>query len=134
MNRQSNQTTAIYTRVDAPADLQAMECQRKMLQQYAEAQGFQNIVHYSDNGFSGLSFSRPQFVKLMAAVKADQIGALLVSSVDRLTRNGLEAGYLMETIFPEHQVSFYALRDEIYPQSPAMPAFQWASARLGGVR
>lgn len=132
MNRQSDRITAIYTRIDHPGNPGQIERQQATLQQYAEEQGFTNICHYSDNGFSGLSFSRPQFTEMMAAVKTGKIGVLLVSSLDRLTRNGLEAEYLMETVFPQHKIAFYALREGTSPEHPALPIMHWADMLSGG--
>lgn len=65
MNRQFDKFTAIYTRIDYPGDSWAVQVQMRSLEQYAKEQGFDNLHHYSDNGFSGITAQRPAFQRML---------------------------------------------------------------------
>lgn len=57
---QTDKITALYCRL-SQEDMQAGESesiqnQKKMLEKYAKEQGFTNLAHYTDDGYSGTNF------------------------------------------------------------------------------
>ena len=44
--------------------------QKKYLEDYARRNGFTNIRHFTDDGFSGVNFNRPSFQELIKEVEA----------------------------------------------------------------
>lgn len=64
-----------------------------------------------DDGFSGSSFERPAFQKMMAGVKAGEIDCIVVKDLSRFGRNYLDAGEYIEKIFPFLGVRFIAVND-----------------------
>ena len=87
--------------------------QRFMLNQYIQShpdigKNFEEIV---DDGFSGTSFQRPGMSRLLALVEADQVDTVIVKDLSRFGRNYLEAGYLIELVFPSHHVRLIAVND-----------------------
>ena len=87
--------------------------QRSMLNQYIQShpdigRSFEEIV---DDGFSGTSFQRPGMSRLLALVEADQVDTVIVKDLSRFGRNYLEAGYLIELVFPSHHVRLIAVND-----------------------
>ena len=64
MNRQPISTpkiTALYSRLskddERAGESLSIENQRSILEDYAKKQGFTNLVHYIDDGWSGTDFS-----------------------------------------------------------------------------
>ena len=70
-----------------------------------------NIMEFSDDGYSGADFSRPNFVKMMDLVKAGKIQVIVTKDYSRLGRDYLEVGNYMECIFPVLQVRYISVND-----------------------
>ena len=51
-----------------------------------------NIMEFSDDGYSGADFSRPNLVKMMDLVKAGKIQVIVTKDYSRLGRDYLEVG------------------------------------------
>ena len=66
---------------------------------------------YVDNGFTGTNFERPEFLRMMEAVKKGVIRCIVVKDLSRFGRDYLETGYYLETIFPLLGVRFIAITD-----------------------
>ena len=64
-----------------------------------------------DDGFSGSSFERPAFRKMMDDVRAGKIDCIVVKDLSRFGRNYLDAGEYIEKIFPFFGVRFIAVND-----------------------
>lgn len=62
-----------------------------------------NIMEFSDDGYSGADFSRPNFVKMMDLVKAGKIQVIVTKDYSRLGRDYLEVGNYMETLWTRTQ-------------------------------
>lgn len=70
-----------------------------------------------DDGFSGSSFDRPAFQKMMADVRAGEIDCIVVKDLSRFGRNYLDAGEYIEQIFPFLGVRFIAINDNYDSQN-----------------
>lgn len=61
--------TALYERLSRDDDLagesNSITNQKKYLEDYAQKNGFKNIRHFTDDGFSGVNFNRPGFQSLI---------------------------------------------------------------------
>ena len=61
--------TALYERLSRDDDLagesNSITNQKKYLEDYAQKNGFKNICHFTDDGFSGVNFNRPGFQSLI---------------------------------------------------------------------
>lgn len=69
------------------------------------------INEWVDDGYSGASFDRPSFQKMIEAVKAGTVNCVIVKDLSRFGRNFVEAGRYIEQIFPEYGVRFIAIND-----------------------
>lgn len=49
-----------------------------MLEDYAKANGFTNCVHFTDDGWSGGSFDRPSWKRMIEGIGKGEIAAVLV--------------------------------------------------------
>ena len=69
MNRQSNKITALYCRLSRDDELQgesnSITNQKSIISKYAKENGFQNTKFFVDDGYSGVSFTRPAFMELV---------------------------------------------------------------------
>lgn len=89
--------TAIYCRV-ASADQLSLDIQKDRLCGYAADNGYDNLVLYMDNGFSGLNYDRPAFSRLEADIQAGIIEAVIVRDVTRIGRNILATEQWIERL------------------------------------
>ena len=87
--------------------------QKTMLEQYAIKNGFTNIVHYVDDGFSGTNFERPDFLRLVDDIKLGKIETVITKDLSRLGRDYLKTGYYLEEFFPMNGVRFIAINDDV---------------------
>ena len=117
--RESNteQITALYCRL-SQEDMRAgeslsIENQKLMLKGYADKNGFRNCQYYIDDGYSGVSSKRPDYQRMLSDVESGLIGTVIVKDQSRLSRNYLEAGRLMELVFPAYDVRFIAVTDGV---------------------
>ena len=76
---------------------------------------------YVDNSFTGTSFDRPGFRRMMEDVRNGKITCIVVKDLSRLGRNYLEAGNYIESIFPFFGVRFIAVTDQ-YDSLRASPS------------
>ena len=66
---------------------------------------------FCDNGQTGTDFQRPEFEKLMEAVKRGEVDCIVVKDLSRFGRNYKETGNYLERIFPFLGVRFIAVND-----------------------
>lgn len=109
--------TALLSRLSKEDEInresESIQTQKAMLEEYAYTHGFKNIIHYSDDGFSGTSFDRPDFNRLVKDIESGIIDTVIVKDLSRLGRNYLKTGYYIEEFFPKYNVRFIALNDDV---------------------
>lgn len=64
--------------------------QKRYLGENAQNQGFKNIRHFTDNGYSGTNFKRPSFQKMIAVIEAHEIDSVCVKELSRLEHDYLK--------------------------------------------
>ena len=111
----TNKITALYCRL-SQEDLRAgeslsIENQRLMLKEYVDRNGFHNCQYYVDDGYSGVSNNRLDYIRMLKDVENGIIGTVIVKDQSRLSRNYLEAGRLMDLLFPAYDVRFISITD-----------------------
>lgn len=93
MKKQSEQPkiTALYERLSRDDELagesNSIVNQKKMLEKYAKEQGFSNLTHYTDDGWSGTNFERPDWKRLLTDIEDGRIGCVIVKDMSRIGRN-----------------------------------------------
>ena len=68
-------------------------------------------MEFCDDGFSGTSFSRPDFQRMIELAKQGEIGCIVVKDLSRFGRDYLEVGDYLEHIFPFLGVRFISVND-----------------------
>ena len=106
--------TAAYGRLSVENETdESLQTQMSMLYQFIdEHEDLQFEDSYSDNGYSGTNFDRPEFVRLMDDVRSGKIECIVVKDLSRFGRDYLETGYYIETLFPHLNVRFISVTDE----------------------
>ena len=109
--------TALYERLsrddDLTGDSNSIINQKKMLEDYAKANGFTNCVHFTDDGWSGGSFDRPSWKRMIEDIEKGEIAAVLVKDLSRVGRDYLQVGFYTEVMFREKGVRFIAITNGV---------------------
>ncbi len=64
-----------------------------------------------DDGYTGVNFQRPSFIKMLDDIKAGKVNCVVVKDLSRFGRNYIEAGKYITNIFPFFNVRFIAIND-----------------------
>ena len=114
--------TALYERLSRDDELQgesnSILNQKKYLEDYARKNGFNNIQHFTDDGYSGTNFNRPGFQSMIAEIEAGRIATVIVKDMSRFGRNYLEVGFYTEIQFPSKGVRFIAINNNVDSANP----------------
>lgn len=69
------------------------------------------IDTYTDDGFSGVNFERPEFQRMLSDIREGKIDCVIVKDLSRFGRNYIESGRYIEKIFPMLGLRFIAITD-----------------------
>ncbi len=109
--------TALYERLsrddDQIGDSNSIVNQKMYLESYAEQKGYTNIVHYTDDGYSGGTFDRPAWKRLVADIESGMVAHVLVKDMSRIGRDYLQTGFYTEVLFRQHDVHFVAVANSV---------------------
>ena len=92
--------------------------QKQYLEDYAKKNGFTNFRHFTDDGYSGVTFNRPGFQEMIREVQDGKIEIVIVKDMSRFGRNYLQVGYYTEMMFPEKGVRFIAVNNSVDSSRP----------------
>ena len=120
-NRQSynagEKITALYCRLSRDDELQgdsnSIINQKAILQKYADDNGFRNTFLFVDDGYSGTTFDRPDWNRLMGLVDEGRVGTIIVKDMSRLGRDYLKVGMYTEMVFPNADIRFIAINNGV---------------------
>lgn len=88
--------------------------QREILKRYvSEQENFFIVKEYVDDGYTGTNFDRPKFKEMIEDIEAGIIDTVITKDLSRLGRERLGVGHYTEIYFPEHNVRYIALLDNI---------------------
>ena len=109
--------TALYERLsrddESAGDSNSIVNQKKYLEGYAAQHSFSNIVHYTDDGWSGGNFDRPAWKRLVADIEAGKVALVLTKDMSRIGRDYLQTGFYTEVLFRKFGVRFIAIGNSI---------------------
>ncbi|HCC35242.1 MAG TPA: recombinase [Ruminococcaceae bacterium] len=69
------------------------------------------VGEFIDDGFSGVDFQRPAFLRLIRDIEAGKIDCVICKDLSRFGRNYIEAGRYLEQMFPDKNIRFIAIND-----------------------
>ena len=114
-NLLNDEITALYCRLsqedENKGDSDSIVNQKAILTKYAEENGFTNIQIFVDDGYSGVSFNRPDFQRLLDLMEKGKVKTLITKDLSRLGRNYIEVGNYTEILFPRWNVRYIAIND-----------------------
>ena len=117
-NKKSRDVTAfLYERLSRDDNLEgesySIGNQKKLLAKVAKEKGYTNLVHFLDDGISGVTMDRPGFAEMICQLEQGKAAAVFVKDLSRLGRNYIEVGRLTEEFFPDHDIRLVAVSDNI---------------------
>ena len=68
---------------------------------------------YIDDGWSGTSFDRPGFQRMLRDIEAGRVNMVITKDLSRLGRDYIMTGHYMERYFPEKRVRYISLLDGV---------------------
>lgn len=94
------------------AESDSIANQRDLIQNFlSDKPDIQLVAERIDDGYSGATFDRPSFQKMIEDIKAGTVNCVIVKDLSRFGRNFVEVGRYIDQIFPEYGVRFIAIND-----------------------
>lgn len=87
--------------------------QKSLLLQYVKENNLRVYDIYIDDGYSGTTFDRPGFNRLINDIENKLVNMVITKDMSRLGRDYIITGYYLEKYFPEHNVRYIAITDNI---------------------
>lgn len=116
-DKSKNRITALYERLsrddELAGDSNSIGNQKKMLEDYAKSNGYTDLVHFTDDGYSGGNFDRPGWKEMLRQIEDGSIGAVIVKDMSRVGRDYLQVGFYTEVFFWEKGVHFVAISNGV---------------------
>ena len=116
-DKSKNRITALYERLsrddELAGDSNSIVNQKKMLEDYAKSNGYTDLVHFTDDGYSGGNFDRPGWKKMLRQIEDGSIGTVIVKDMSRVGRDYLQVGFYTEVFFREKGVHFVAISNGV---------------------
>lgn len=116
-NKKRENTASLYLRLSRDDNLEgdsySIVNQKKLLTKIAKEKGYTNLLIYIDDGISGVTMNRPDYIRMIEDFKNNKSSALFVKDLSRIGRNYIEVGRLIEDFLPEHDIRLVAISDNI---------------------
>ncbi|MEG1015443.1 MAG: recombinase family protein [Bacilli bacterium] len=87
--------------------------QRSFILDYLKENNYVLCEEYVDDGYSGTTFDRPSFNKMIKDIELGKINMVVTKDMSRLGRDYINFGHYIETWFPEHNVRYVAISDDV---------------------
>ena len=86
--------------------------QKKIVQDYLEGKEDIEIIEtYTDNGYTGMNYDRPDYIRMMADLQENRINCIIVKDISRLGRHFVLTSELVERTLPEMGVRLICVND-----------------------
>ena len=109
--------TALYCRIsrddEQSGESNSIQNQKVLLSEYAQSKGYQNCRCFVDDGISGVTFERSGFQEMLGMVELGEVERVIVKDLSRLGRNFIEVGQYTDYVFPQHDIHFIAILDNV---------------------
>jgi len=115
--REKKWNAAIYVRISEEERNKqlssSIENQTSLLTVYANKKDISVYKIYEDDGYSGGSFKRPGFKRMMGDIDNGIINCVLVKDLSRFGREHIEGDYYLEKQFPQKGIRFISLHERL---------------------
>lgn len=95
------------------AESESIANQRSLLLTYLKEHNFTVTSEYVDDGYSGTTFDRPSFNRLIQDIETGKINMVVTKDLSRLGRDYIQSGYYLEQYFPMKKVRYISVLDNI---------------------
>lgn len=116
-NGQEEKITALYCRLSQDdgmdGESNSIANQREILLDYAHKKGYLNTQVFADDGYSGTSFDRPDFLRMERMIEEGKVATVIVKDLSRFGRNYLDVGNFLEIKYPTLGVQFIAIQENV---------------------
>lgn len=86
--------------------------QQKISLHYLEEHpGIKLVDTYYDNGYTGMNYDRPGFMRMLRDLKSGRINCVIVKDISRLGRHFVQTSEFVERTFPEMGVRLICIND-----------------------
>lgn len=110
-------SVALYVRLskedESLSESESIKNQKSILENYAIEQKLNVYNTYIDDGFSGGNYDRPAFLQMIKAIEDKKVNMVITKDLSRLGRDYIQTGYYLEKYFPENNIRYIALLDNI---------------------
>ena len=114
---QQDYAAAVYCRLSrddgTDSESNSIQTQRQMLRRYASENGFSIYDEYVDDGYSGTTFDRPDFNRMIRDIGDGHVNVIITKDLSRLGRNNALVAHYTEIFFPENDIRYIAVTDGI---------------------
>ncbi len=130
LKQQTKLRVRLYARLskddgDADKESNSITNQLQMLRYNAKEKGFEVIGEFVDDGYSGTTFNRPDLNRMIKEAMDDpEPSGIMVKDMSRFGRNNAMFMYYVEEIFPNNDILFIALNDDVdtrFDENEMMP-------------
>jgi len=107
----------IYCRLsrddDNDSESESIANQKKMITRYVRERGWSIHDFYVDDGVSGTTFNRPEFMRMIKDIDDNKLNTVITKDLSRLGRDYILTGHYIEIYFPEKNIRYIAINDGI---------------------
>lgn len=121
-NGNAEKITALYCRLsvddrelggDPDMESNSIKNQKTILEDYCNKHGITNYMFFADDGVSGTTFNRPDFLRMERMIEAGEISSVIVKDLSRFGREQVEMGRLTQVVYPSLGVTFISLQENV---------------------
>jgi len=87
--------------------------QRNLILRYIKDNNLELFDEYIDDGVSGTTFDRPSFNRLIRDIEDNKVNMVITKDLSRLGRDYIKTGFYIESYFPERNIRYIALLDNL---------------------
>jgi DNA invertase Pin-like site-specific DNA recombinase len=117
ITKQDKYTAGLYCRLSSDdgseGESGSIQTQKTLLTRYCMEHGFAIGDIYSDDGYSGTNFNRPDFIRMLADIDEGKINLVVVKDLSRFGREYAQMGIYIEHHFEERDIRFIAVGENI---------------------
>ena len=108
---------------------ESIKNQRSIVRAYCQKHNITVIGEFVDDGYSGSTFDRPDFIRMIKSIETGKssVNMVITKDLSRLGRNASESSYYAEKYFPEHNIRYITVSDNFDSnEMSVMAPFQFA--------
>lgn len=113
-----NYNVAIYMRLSRDdgddRESESIENQRDIITSFMSGhKELQLYKEYSDDGYTGTNFNRPDFKRMISDMEDGKIDCIITKDLSRFGRDHIETGYYLERLLPMKNIRYIAIGDGV---------------------